>query len=87
MSFTTPRSTVQKVLITLKADLKKQSLTELKKLLLVFERHVGAVGFVSIANDILIWQVYVDHFDQDFWNRASQGNDLELYSQKLDRYW
>jgi hypothetical protein len=75
------------VLITLKADLTKQSLTELNKLLRTFERHVGAVGFTSTANNTLIWQVYVDSFDQDFWNRASQGNDLELYFQQLDRYW
>jgi len=87
MSFTTPRSTIQKVLITLKADLSRQSLTELNKLLRTIELKVGSVGFTTTANNMLIWQAYVDNFDEDFWGKISHGNDLELYSQRLDRYW
>ena len=35
----------------------------------------------------MIWQIYVDNFDKDFWNTISKGNDFELYTQQLDRYW
>lgn len=87
MSFTQPRSTVQKIIVTLKADLSKQSLTELNKLLRTLERSLGTIGFTSTANSMLIWQVYVDKFDEEFWSRISHGNDLELYSQRVDRYW
>jgi hypothetical protein len=71
----------------LKADLSKQSLTELNKLLLKIERQLGTVGFTSTANNTLLWQAYVDSFDEEFWSRISHGNDLELYSQRVDRYW
>ena len=54
---------------------------------MTLERSVGAAGFTSTANNILIWQVYVDTFDEDFWGRISRGNDLELYWQRVDRYW
>jgi hypothetical protein len=35
----------------------------------------------------MIWQVYVDFFDKEFWENVSKGNEFELYSQELDRYW
>jgi len=81
------RSTVQKTLVTLKANLQGQSLTELNRLLLMIERSVGSVGFSVVSGNIMIWQIYVDNFDKDFWNTISKGNDFELYTQQLDRYW
>jgi hypothetical protein len=74
-------------LVTLKANLLGQSLTELNRLLLKIERSVGSVGFSNIAGNTLIWQIYVDNFDQEFWSKVSKGNGLELYTQELDRYW
>jgi len=54
---------------------------------MMIERTVKSVGFSSIAGNTMIWQVYIDTFDSEFWEKISKGNDLELYTQQLDRYW
>lgn len=48
---------------------------------------MGAVGFSAISGSTMVWQVYVDAFDHDFWDKLAEGNDFELYTQELDRYW
>jgi hypothetical protein len=53
----------------------------------MIERSVNAVGFSNVSGNTLIWQVYVDNFDPEFWSKISKGNGFELYTQQLDRYW
>jgi len=87
MKKNTQSPSVIKTLITVKANLQNQPLTDLNRLLLKIERAMGSVGFTTVAGNTLIWQIYADSYDSDFWSTISLGNDLEVYVQQIDRVW
>jgi len=78
---------VMKTLITLKANLLKQPLTDLNRLLQKIERSLGSVGFTTVSDNTLIWQIYADNYDKNLWDTVSLGNEVEVYVQQIDRIW
>lgn len=87
MKNATQSPSVIKTLVTIKANLQNQSLTELNRLLLKIERSLGSSGFTNVSGSTLIWQIYTDKHDRAFWDTIALGNDLEVYVQQIDRIW
>jgi hypothetical protein len=82
-----PRSIVKKTLVTLKIDISRWNMTALQALLRGIERHHGSLGFTMTAGNVMVWQIYIDSFDPVYWERISTGNEFEMYTQQLDRFW